>query len=137
MKSVFDPYIINPWRISFRHPRQCDMFNSGCISTNNPEARLELGSKALLWTSGAARTDSLWRELLIAARPAAGGQRLNANQTGHGKMGVGPLEKVLLFLPLPHPSLSPKGARLTDEWLLQDLVDQSPWIQPNMDGMLQ
>lgn len=136
MKSVFDPYIINLWQKSFRHARQCDLFNSGYISTNNPEDRLELGSKALLWTSGAAQTDLLWRELLIAARPAAGGKRLNAKQTGHGKMGVGHLKKVLLFLPLPHPSLSPKGPKLTDEWLLQDLVEQSPWTQPNMDGML-
>lgn len=62
----------------------------------------------------------------MATSPAVDGKRLNATRAGHGKMGVGLLGELLLFLPLPHPSFPQKGTKLTDEWLLQDLAEQSP-----------
>lgn len=97
--SVFGPYI-NPWQKAFHHARQHDLFDSVYISTKYPETRLESNSKVVFWTNGVAHTALLWRELLIEASLAV--KRLNIQQTWPWQMGVGPLEELLLFLPLPH-----------------------------------
>lgn len=73
---------------SVHHPRLHDLLNPRHISPNDPETTPESRSKALFWINGAAQTDLLWRELLIATSLAVDG-KLMPNRLVMAKWGWG------------------------------------------------